>query len=365
MNDNILSIDDKKDILLLNLLYEFCKNKKYGKSFEYLSYQLYSSGYISDRIFGNNNLSSELSKLYLNDEGPNILSLITQPNEILINNMSKLSTLSRFKSQFSDIEYIGSGGFGSVYKVKNLIDDSNYAIKILSMNMIQEYYLILREVRILSKLKHENVIGYYSSWIGVDDINETEEYEESDSFLKLYIQMELCDSTLDKYLSSRKHVEEFTNTNFIDQICDGLEYLHNNNIVHRDIKPKNIFLNENIVKIGDFGLSRKIIKGDRVLVSNINNVYTSNIGSLLYSAPELLEGGIYNEKVDIYSLGIIIFELFSLFTTEMEKSKECEKLKGNNEYNFQYQNVMKIITKSINSDPTKRSTLNEIRNMEI
>ena len=64
--------------------------------------------------------------------------------------------------------------------------------------MIQEYYLILREVRILSKLKHQNVIGYYSSWIGVDDINESEEeFEDSESsFLKLYIQMELCNSTL-------------------------------------------------------------------------------------------------------------------------------------------------------------------------
>ena len=73
----------------------------------------------------------------------------------------------------------------------------------------------------------------------------------------------------------RKYIEEFTNINFIDQICDGLEYIHTNNIVHRDIKPKNIFISKNIIKIGDFGLSRKIIKNDRVLVSNVNNVYTS------------------------------------------------------------------------------------------
>ena len=97
---------------MLNLLYEFCKNKSYGKSFEYLSYQLYSSGFISDRIFGNNNLSNELVKLNLNEESSNILTLITQPNEILINNLSKLSTLSRFKSQFTNVDYIGSGGFG-------------------------------------------------------------------------------------------------------------------------------------------------------------------------------------------------------------------------------------------------------------
>jgi len=232
--------------------------------------------------------------------------------------------------------------------------------------MIQEYYIILREVRILSKLKHDNVIGYYSSWIGVDDINSAENYDDdSDSFLKLYIQMELCNSTLDKYIVNRKSIEEFTNITFIDQICDGLEYIHANNIVHRDIKPKNIFLSDNIVKIGDFGLSRKIVKNDRVLTGNIDNIYTSNIGSLLYSAPELLEGGIYDEKVDIYSLGIIIYELFSLFDTEMEKCKEFEKIKNNKNDNFLYKNILHIIRKSINIDPKQRSTLNEIRNMEI
>lgn len=327
--DDSFSIEEKKEILILKLLYDFCKNNNYSKSFEYLSYQLYLNGYVSDKILSSNNLylTDDLSKIYLKDSNIDILSVISNTNQ----NNTKLSTLSRFKSQFKNVDLIGSGGFGDVYKVKNTIDESNYAVKILNLNdIISDYYVVLREVRILSKLKHDNVIGYYSSWIGVDDIKEEDDNEDT-SFLKLYIQMELCESTLYNYLENRIVISVQDNIKYINDICNGLIYIHNKNIVHRDIKPKNIFIIDNCLKIGDFGLSRKLIKNNKaVVLKSSNNIYTSNIGSLFYSAPELLEGGIYNEKVDIYSLGIIIFELFSLFNTEMEKSKIFEEFKNNN-----------------------------------
>ena len=355
--DNSFSIEEKKEILILNLLYDFCKNNNYNKSFEYLSYHLYVNGYISNKILSSNSLCSneDLYNVYLKDSNIDILSVISNTGKSNL----KLSTLSRFKSQFNNISIIGSGGFGDVYKVKNMIDESNYAVKVLNMNdIISEYYVILREVRILSKLKHNNIIGYFSSWIGVDDIKE-EDMDENNSFLKLYIQMELCESTLFNYLETRQEICYKNNIHFINNISDGLIYIHSMDIVHRDIKPKNIFMLNNCLKIGDFGLSRKLIKNNKsVILKDNKNVYTSNIGSLFYSAPELLDGGIYNETVDIYSLGVIIFELFNLFNTEMEKCKLFDIFKTNPDLNNNYN---KISSECITKDFSSRPKLSEIK----
>lgn len=323
--DNSLTLEDRKEVLILTLLFEFCKNNNLNQAFEYLSYQLYNSGYISDKIFySDNNIIYDLSKLYINkSDNSDIMSLITSPKN-LIHKKNNISTLSRFKTQFNNISLIGSGGFGDVFKVRNIIDESEYAVKVVCMdNHLEESYIILREVRILSKLKHPNIIGYYSSWIGFDDVNTMEE----SSYLKLYIQMELCDKTLYEYLSIRNEINKEINNKFILEICNGLEYIHNKSIVHRDIKPKNIFIRNDMIKIGDFGLSRNLISNNNNSLATSEHIYTSNLGSFLYSAPELLNDNFYDKNVDIYSLGVIIFEMFNLFTTEMEKCKEFEKFK--------------------------------------
>ena len=328
------TLEEKKDILLITLLYDFCNNNKCQKSFEYFCFKLYQSGYISKNTFTvnpdnfENNLIS-ISTLYNTKIEENSKSILKNPNKFLESLLSNISSFSRFKSQFTTINHLGSGGFGDVYKVKNTIDENDYAIKILNMeHLIHESYLILREVRILSKLKHNNIIGYYSSWIGVDEIDN---YQENNSFLKLYIQMELCDSNLSQYIDDRTEINKEGNYIFINQICDGLEYIHNKNIIHRDIKPKNIFIKNNQeLKIGDFGLSRKKIEGTmQTLISSKDLKYTSDIGSLLYSAPELLDSNNYDETVDIYSFGILIYELFNNFKTEMEKTIEINKFKKN------------------------------------
>lgn len=355
--DNSLSLEDRKEILILTLLSEFCKNNNLNQAFEYLSYQLYISGYISDKIFySDNNVIYDLSKLYINkSDNSDIMSLITSPTN-LIHKKNNISTLSRFKTQFRNISLLGSGGFGDVFKVKNIIDETEYAVKVVCMdNHLEESYIILREVRILSKLKHQNIIGYYSSWIGFDDVNTLDE----SSYLKLYIQMELCDKTLYDYLLNRDSIQHKINTKFLLEICEGLEYIHNRSIVHRDIKPKNIFIKDTTVKIGDFGLSRNLIANNNNSLTNTHeHIYTSNLGSFLYSAPELLNDNYYDKNVDIYSLGVIIFEMFSMFSTEMEKCKEFEKLKSEK---TDEDNINKLVLECIKEDFTERIELTKIK----
>ena len=351
------TIEERKEILIITLLYEFCKSKKCKNSFEIFCYKLYESGYISNKIYASNPCSfknelSLLSNLYKDDSELNIITLLDNTEKSLKN----ISTLSRFRSQFNETVLLGSGGFGNVYKVKNLIDECKYAIKVLNMdNLIQESFLILREVRILSKLKHPNIVGYYSSWMGVDDLD----IEENGSFLKLYIQMELCDKNLNDYINERSNIEESKNLTFVKQISNGLKYIHQNNIIHRDIKPKNIFIkNDFQIKIGDFGLSRTIIDGNtKALIPQNELVYTSNLGCLIYSAPEQLNSNNYTFDVDIYSLGIIIFELFNLFRTEMEKIKEISEFKEKEDYESKWFKLSKLCTKIIPSDRIRLSRL--------
>ena len=123
--------------------------------------------------------------------------------------------------------------------------------------------------------------------------------------------MEYCDrenlrSFINKHINDNKLIEENKISNIIRQICRGIKEIHNKKIIHRDLKPENIFINNNNIKIGDFGISKQLNS------YKTHALTTKRIGSDYYSAPEILINGIYNEKSDIYSLGCIIYELFTL-----------------------------------------------------
>ena len=114
----------------------------------------------------------------------------------------------------------------------------------------------------------------------------------------IYFILEYCDNTLDKIIYKNKNCENDIKYYF-KQIVNGLSYLHKNNIIHRDIKPKNILIKNNIIKICDFGFS---------LLTNNNNDNNIICGSPLYMAPEMLRNDIIDYKSDIWSIGIVLFE---------------------------------------------------------
>lgn len=151
----------------------------------------------------------------------------------------------------------------------------------------------------------------------------------------LYIQMEYCENhTLaDLILDGLyRHQEEYWR--LMRQVLDALSYIHREGIIHRDLKPKNIFIDEaRNIKIGDFGLARSVVQTSvqpKAGAALENDDLTTNVGTSLYIAAEISDPSTrahYNEKVDMYSLGIIFFEMVFPMSTEMERVNTIRDLR--------------------------------------
>ncbi|XP_061456097.1 eukaryotic translation initiation factor 2-alpha kinase 1 isoform X2 [Rhineura floridana] len=160
--------------------------------------------------------------------------------------------------------------------------------------------------------------------------------------LMLHIQMQLCEISLWDWIADRNkmclksedasspyhHVDNRWTLKIFQELLEGVYYIHSMGVMHRDIKPRNIFLQgtDHHVKIGDFGLAcQDIIQEDttHLLSAKKKNepIHTSGVGTCLYASPEQLQGSHYDFKSDMYSLGVILLELFQPFGTEMERSE--------------------------------------------
>ncbi|XP_041969530.1 eIF-2-alpha kinase GCN2 [Aricia agestis] len=324
---------------------------------------------------------------------------------------SLLNGHSRLNAEFEVLMWLGKGAFGDVLKVKNKLDGGFYAIKHVKLNpkSVELNKKITREVKLLSRLNHENVVRYYNAWIETSTASDVEEsnvvktpIKKEDSLLEvvaklgqdvkvnwsmsdgpvqvrdessdsddssddepdlffnimrpedesstgiefeqdsdnksmtittedtispspalkqvLYIQMEFCEkNTLRQAIDNGLYQEHFRAWRLFREILEGLSHVHQKGMIHRDLKPVNIFLDSNDhVKIGDFGLATKCFTGLPVQNSNpsqdeVDGLLTGKVGTTLYVAPELQQSTtkvMYNQKVDIYSLGIILFEMF-------------------------------------------------------
>jgi len=322
--------------------------------------------------------------LDININQSNVLEIKNQIISIITNDLPQ-NTIQQNISLFDNYkkcELIGSGGYANVYQVYNPLDDTQYAIKKIGIR--NNFYPSLIEVRSMAKLNHKNIVRYHTSWIEslninrkIDKLNnkllslndttqlvkfdntkmlelddkscstDNSEYDETVYDKFIFIQIELCKENLKEYLNKNK-LSFNEKKQLCNQIIDGLQYIHNNNVIHRDLKFTNIFIDfNNEVKIGDFGLA-----------TNIYDMNYEEVGTYGYIAPEILEGNKYNYKADLYSLGVVILEIFSEFKTNMEKIlviKEFLKNKcDNNELN-------KLILGLINKNPDNRISLDEVK----
>ena len=149
--------------------------------------------------------------------------------------------------------------------------------------------------------------------------------------------MELCEArTLDHYLKDRNKIngpiDRKQNFSYFNQIVEAIKHCHEVNIIHRDLKPANIFIDKkNQVKIGDFGLAREYemaqepdsagrIKPKKDSDGFEQSLLSAKVGTPFYLSPEQKEDKGYDEKVDIFSLGLILFELCSNFKTMHQRS---------------------------------------------
>lgn len=194
----------------------------------------------------------------------------------------------------------------------------------------------------------------------------------------LFIQMEYCENrTLYDLIHSdnlSKQRDEYWR--LFRQILEALSYIHSQGIIHRDLKPMNIFIDESRnVKIGDFGLAKNVHKSADLLKMDSANVagstdnLTSAIGTALYVATEVLTGkGNYNEKIDMYSLGIIFFEMVYSFSTGMErvnilKDLRLPEIKFPSEFDGNKMKIEeKIIKLLLDHDPNKRPGARKLLN---
>ena len=208
-------------------------------------------------------------------------------------------------SRYKIIKLLGEGGFGKVYLVEK--NSKYYALKKISLKELSEEdrELCKKEIDILSSFNNKYIVKFYEAYLEDDCLNIIMEYA-GDSNLKTFI---------DKYKIKSQLIDEKSIKYIILQICLGLKEIHKANIIHRDLTPDNIFINENNlrIKIGDFGISK---------VLETKNYAKSKIGKYKYFAPEIELGQKYNNKVDIYSLGCIIYELFTLNEYYIDK-KVC------------------------------------------
>nr|XP_009932715.1 PREDICTED: interferon-induced, double-stranded RNA-activated protein kinase [Opisthocomus hoazin] len=223
-------------------------------------------------------------------------------------NESPHTVNKRFLESFKNIEPIGEGGFGNVFKATAKLDERTYAVK-----RVRFTENVKREVKGLAGLEHENIVRYYCSWKGYDHVTYPDSRQKSDTVLCLFIQMELCEQgTLEDWIQNNRQNRKYhkmAQTKFL-QILTGVEHIHSKGLIHRDLKPLNIFIShEDKIKIGDFGLVTSVAYG----------TLTENRGTKSYMAPEQV-GDRYGKEVDIYALGLIWFEMLSALSCH-EKTK--------------------------------------------
>lgn len=281
--------------------------------------------------------------------------------------MACSSSILLFKDQDPHYQLIGKGGFGRVFKVFHHLDNQCYAIKQIR---VAEDNLenALKEIRILASVSHPHIIRYFHSWISSTPCQEGEYSSDEDdeengmlvrksSHFFFNIQMEYCVSTLKQYLQERASLDIAVCFTIVFQIIQGLSFLHSHSIVHRDLKPDNVLISSFDpfhVKITDFGLA-KYLKA-----SQIHPDASCYAGSFLYGAPEQLYQKIYSYASDVYSLGIILFELQHLFRTDMERVLSIQKLRQKRDADCMY--FRSLILDMTDPDASRRPSISMLRN---
>uniref|UniRef100_A0A6J0UCL9 Interferon-induced, double-stranded RNA-activated protein kinase isoform X1 n=1 Tax=Pogona vitticeps TaxID=103695 RepID=A0A6J0UCL9_9SAUR len=275
---------------------------------------------------------------------------------------SKYTVNERFLEDFHDIEKLGCGGYGNVFKARHIIDDKIYAIKRVRLTA-EKTEKIKKEAQALVRLLHENIVQYFDSWIGRDmfsfDDSMSNDSCQQAKFYCLFIRMDYCEKgTLANWIRQERRKASSNDEVLMKfhQIVNGVEFIHRNNFIHRDLKPLNIFISkDDKIKIGDFGL---VTTG----VDDLSAERTQEKGTRLYMAPEQARNN-YGKEVDIFALGLILFEMLYAFETDHERHKTLWNVREGDfpkEFCERFPREMKLIKKLIAKEPSERPPANSI-----
>lgn len=200
----------------------------------------------------------------------------------------------RLDGRYEIQEIIGVGGMSVVYKAYDNVDDRIVAVKILKEEFLNNDDFKRRfknESKAIALLSHENIVKVY-------DVNFGEKLQ--------YIVMEYIDGiTLKEFINKQGSITWNDALFFMTQILRAVQHAHDKGIVHRDIKPQNIILLPNgNLKVTDFGIARFSRSDTKTLTEQA-------IGSVHYISPEQAKGEYTDEKADIYSIGVVLYEMLS------------------------------------------------------
>ncbi|WP_042200783.1 Stk1 family PASTA domain-containing Ser/Thr kinase [Paenibacillus camerounensis] len=196
--------------------------------------------------------------------------------------------------RYQVIERVGAGGMALVYRAHDILLNRNVAIKVLRNQFVHDEEFIRRfrrEAQSAASLSHPNVVSIY-------DVGQEEDVH--------YIVMEYIEGkNLNEIIKERAPLQVDEAIRIASQICDALDHAHQSQIIHRDIKPHNILIGRNgRVKVTDFGIARAVTS---TTITQTGSV----VGSVHYFSPEHAKGVTTGEKSDLYSLGIVLYQMLT------------------------------------------------------
>jgi len=204
--------------------------------------------------------------------------------------MLELGTM--LSGRYEVLKRVGSGGMADVYMAKDHKLNRNVAVKVLKSEYVEDEKFLKKfetEAQAIARLSHPNIVNIYD--VGMEDgIN--------------YIVMELAEGiTLKEYIRKKGYLSPKETVEISTQIASAISHAHKNHIIHRDIKPQNILVSDTgIIKVTDFGIAK-------ATSSNTVTSTATAMGSVHYISPEQAKGRFCDEKSDIYSLGITMYEM--------------------------------------------------------
>nr|CAG4714190.1 unnamed protein product [Naegleria fowleri] len=257
-------------------------------------------------------------------------------------------------ARYQNIQKIGQGGFGSVFKALDSKTNKTVAVKVLKFSSMEELNHLMKEGIELLKINHDNILKVNDVFVSKDQL--------------LCLEMDFCDhGDLNRFTSdtSSSACSENMIKQIIYQICCALSYIHGTlNMIHRDIKPSNIFIkdlkDDNIwVVLADFGLA----KGNSI------SEHQSYAGTPLYMSPEICMGCKYYSNTDIYSLGVTIYQIMTrdiytsishiLLSKDSQESKQFLRNKMMNEETYS-EELIELVIQMMDNDNVTRPNAQDI-----
>eukprot|EP01135_Chromosphaera_perkinsii_P010996 Nk52_evm30s2309 gene=Nk52_evmTU30s2309 len=244
--------------------------------------------------------------------------------------------------------FLGKGGFAKCYELTDIKTKASFAGKIVPKSTLvkaRAKHKLSTEIKIHRSIKHHHIVGFEHF------------FEDNEN---VYIVLEMCSNKSMMELMKRRHRLSDPETRYyMKQIIDATQHMHKHNIIHRDLKLGNLFLNSDMqIKIGDFGLaSRVAYEGERK---------RTVCGTPNYIAPEILENSGHSYEVDIWSIGVILYTLLvGKPPFETESVKATYKRIRDNKFSFPIKHgiseqAMNLITSILHPKPEHRPTLEEI-----